>query len=144
MCAAEKLNGSTSLENDNMNYVSFRIREQECIPWCGEIQNQRSEVLGKTFNLHSNFTWCPRYVVSQSVSKERIKSIQHSYTNHFILCMILMKDLMKVSYKNLMKFCMFLSFYIYNWLSNWASLLGLPNWALLCGLEWDQKGPIRH
>ena len=30
MCAAKKLNGSTSLENDNMHYVSFRIREQEC------------------------------------------------------------------------------------------------------------------
>ena len=29
MFAAEKLNGSTSLENDNMRYVSFRIREQE-------------------------------------------------------------------------------------------------------------------
>ena len=29
MCTAEKLNGSTSLENDNMCYVSFRIREQE-------------------------------------------------------------------------------------------------------------------
>ena len=28
MCVAEK-NGSTSLENDNMCYVSFRIREQE-------------------------------------------------------------------------------------------------------------------
>ena len=49
-------NESTSLENDNMCYVSFRIREQECVPWCGEIQNQRSEVLGKTFNLHSNST----------------------------------------------------------------------------------------
>ena len=28
----------------------------------------------------------------------------------------------------------------YNWLSNWASLLDLFNWALVCGLEWDQKG----
>ena len=55
MCAAEK-NGSISLENDNICYVSFRIREQECVPWCGEIQNQRSEVLEKNFNLHSNFT----------------------------------------------------------------------------------------
>ena len=53
---SEKKNGSTSLENDNMCYVSFRIREQECVPWCGEIQNQRSEVLRKTFNLHSNST----------------------------------------------------------------------------------------
>ena len=41
MCAVEK-NGSNSLENDNMCYVSFRIREQECVPWCGEIQNKRS------------------------------------------------------------------------------------------------------
>ena len=28
----------------------------------------------------------------------------------------------------------------YNWLSNWASLLGLSNWALVCGLKWEQKG----
>ena len=28
----------------------------------------------------------------------------------------------------------------YNWLSNWASLLDHSNWALVCGLEWDQKG----
>ena len=28
----------------------------------------------------------------------------------------------------------------YNWLSNWASLLSLSNWVLVCGLEWDQKG----
>ena len=41
-----KKNGSTSLENDNMCYVSFRIREQECVPWCSEIQNQRLEVFG--------------------------------------------------------------------------------------------------
>ena len=27
MCAAEKLNRSNSLENDNMPYVSFKIRE---------------------------------------------------------------------------------------------------------------------
>ena len=63
-CAQRKINGSTSLKNDNMCYVSFKIREQECVPWCGEIQNQKSEVLGKTFNLHSNSTWCPRCVVS--------------------------------------------------------------------------------
>ena len=31
-------------------------------------------------------------------------------------------------------------FSTYNWLSNWASLLGLSNWALVSGLEWDQKG----
>ena len=55
--AAEKINGSTSFAIDNMYYVSFKIWEQECIPWCGEIQNRRSEVLGKTFNLHSNSTY---------------------------------------------------------------------------------------
>ena len=64
VCSGKKKNGSTSLENDNMCYVSFRIREQEYVPWCDEIQNQRSKVLGKTFNLHSNSTWCPRCVVS--------------------------------------------------------------------------------
>ena len=26
-----------------------------------------------------------------------------------------------------------------NWLSNWASLLGISNWALVCGLKWDQN-----
>ena len=47
-------------------------------------------------------------------------SVQHSYTNHFILYVISMKtlmkvsyeNLMKVSYENLMKFYMFLSLYI--------------------------------
>ena len=123
-CAQRKINGSTSLENDNMCYVSFKIWEQECVPWCDEIQNRRSEVLGKTFNLYSNSTWCPRCVVSQSVFKERIKSVQHSYTNHFILCMILMKDLMKVSskktYENL-----YISLLIY--ISDY--LIGLAFWA---------------
>ena len=28
----------------------------------------------------------------------------------------------------------------YNWLSNYASLLGFSNWPLICGWEWDQKG----
>ena len=123
-CAQRKINGSTSLENDNMCYVSFKIWEQECVPWCGEIQNRRSEVLRKTFNLYSNSTWCPICVVSQSVSKERIKSVQHSYTNHFILCMILMKDLMKVSskktYENL-----YVSLLIY--ITDY--LIGLAFWA---------------
>ena len=38
------------------------------------------------------------------------------------------------SYKN------FVYFSPYNWLSNWASLLSLSNWILVCGLEWNQKG----
>ena len=51
-----KINRSTSFTIDNMYYVSFWIWEQECVPWCGEIQNRKSKVLGKTFNLHSNST----------------------------------------------------------------------------------------
>ena len=39
-----------------MNYVNFRIQEQESVSWCGEIQNKKLEVLGNTFNLHSNST----------------------------------------------------------------------------------------
>ena len=100
MCTAKKLNRSTSLENDNTCYVSFKIWEQECVPWCGEIQNQRLEVLGKTFNLHSNSTWCPRCVVSQSVFKERIKSVQHSHKNILFHMRTLMK---RLNEKSLMK-----------------------------------------
>ena len=55
---------------DNMHYVIFRIYEQDSVPWYGEIQNKRLEVLGNTFNLHSNSTLRPRSMVSQSVSKE--------------------------------------------------------------------------
>ena len=51
-----KNNGSTSFTIDNIYYVNFRIYEQESLPWCDEIQNQRLEVLGNTFNLHSNST----------------------------------------------------------------------------------------
>ena len=54
---------------DNMYYVNFRIQEQDSVRWCGEIQNKRLEVLGNTFNLHSNSTLCPRSVVPQLVSK---------------------------------------------------------------------------
>ena len=50
-----------------------------------------------------------------------------------------MKSLMKNSYEKL-----YASLLIYITDYNWAKLLGLPNWALVCGLEWDQKGPIRH
>ena len=51
-----KINGSTSYAIDNMYYVNFRIQQQESVPWCGEIQNQRLEVLENIFNLHSNST----------------------------------------------------------------------------------------
>ena len=51
----QKINRSTSFAIDNIYYVNFRIKEQESVYWCGEIQNQRLEVFGNTFNLHSNF-----------------------------------------------------------------------------------------
>ena len=139
-----KINGSTSFVIDNMYYVSFRIYEKESIPWCSEIQNRRPKVLGKTFNLHSNSTWCPRCVVSQSVSKERIKSVQHSHKNTSFLMRTLMKRLNEKSHEKVLWKSVHFSPYIYNCLSNWASLLGFPNWALVCGLEWDQNGLIRH
>ena len=59
----QKINKSTSFAFDNMYYVNFIIKEQESVPWCGEIQNQRLEVLGNTFNLHSNST-CAQEVFS--------------------------------------------------------------------------------
>ena len=49
-----KINGSILFAIDNMYYISFRIYKQESVPWCGEIQNKILEVLGNTFNLHSN------------------------------------------------------------------------------------------
>ena len=52
-----KINGFTSFAIDNIFYVNFRIQEQESLHWCGEIQNQILEVLGNTFNLHSNSTY---------------------------------------------------------------------------------------
>ena len=123
---------SISFMIDNMHYVIFRIWEQDSVPWCGEIQNKRLEVLGNTFNLQSNSTLRSRSVVFQSVSKgEQSSGFTRTYTP------LHNNDSLKIN------FCMFLPF-ITNWLSNWVSLLGLSNWALVCGLEWNQKGPIKH
>ena len=52
-----KINGSTSFAIDNMYYVNFIIQEQKSVSWCGEIQNQRLEVIENTLNLHSNSTY---------------------------------------------------------------------------------------
>ena len=49
-----KINGFILFAIDNMYYITFRIYKQESVPWCGEIQNKILEVLGNTFNLHSN------------------------------------------------------------------------------------------
>ena len=43
-----------------------------------------------------------------------------------------------LSYENHFEI-LYVSLLIYNWLSNWASLLSHSNWVLVCGLEWDQK-----
>ena len=69
----QKINRSTSFAIDNIYHANFRIQEQVSVPWCGEIQNERLEILENTFNLHSNSTLCPRSVVSQSVSNDRIR-----------------------------------------------------------------------
>ena len=52
-----KINESTSFAIDNMYYVNFIIQEQKSVSWCGEIQNQRLEVIENTLNLHSNSTY---------------------------------------------------------------------------------------
>ena len=124
--------GSILFMIDNIHYVILRIWEQDSVPWCGEIQNKRLEVLGNTFNLYSNSTFRPRSVVSQLVSKGELSS---GFTR--IYTPLHNNDSLKIN------FYMFLPF-ITNWLSHWAGLLGLSNWALMCGLEWDQKGPIIH
>ena len=123
--SGSNIHGSISFMIDNMHYVILRIWEQDSVPWCGEIQNKILEVLGNTFNLHSNSTLRPRSVVSQSVSKGELSS---GFTR--IYTPLHNNDSLKIN------FCMFLPF-ITNWLSNWAGLLGLSNWALMCGLEWD-------
>ena len=46
---------STSFMRDNMQPWILEQRI-ESVPWCGEIQNKRLEVLGNNFNLHSNST----------------------------------------------------------------------------------------
>ena len=64
-----------------MHYVIFRIWEQDSVSWCGEIQNKILEVLGNTFNIHSNSTLRSRSVVSQSVSKGELSSgFNRTYT----------------------------------------------------------------
>ena len=60
----QKINGSTSFAIDNMYYANFRIQEYESVPWYGEFQNRRSEVLENTFNLQLQFHSHPRSVVS--------------------------------------------------------------------------------
>ena len=44
-----KINKFTSFAIDNMYYVSFRILEQESVPWCSEIQKQQIRNTWKHF-----------------------------------------------------------------------------------------------
>ena len=131
---SRKINGSTLFIIDNMYHVNFKIQEQESVPWCNEIQNQRLEVLRNTLNLHSNST-CAQEVWSLNqyicMCSGENKRVAYTYihtifsrwhTHHFILL------------QN------FICFSPYNWLSNCASLLDHSNWALVCGLQWDQMG----
>ena len=71
---------------------------------------------------------CGLSISNVNLFKRELESVQHSHTPFHASC----------SLQN------FVCFSPYNWLSNWASLLGLSNWALVFGLEWDQQGPIRH
>ena len=86
---------------------------------------------GNTLNLHFNSTFAQEVwsfnQFTRMCSRENMKV---AYT-HIHTISILLK-------------IMYLSLLIYNYLSNWASLLGHSNWALVCGLEWDQNGQIRH
>ena len=58
----ESIQGSTSFMRDNM-WPWILEQRTESVPWCNEIQKR----LENTLNLNSNSTWCPRWVVSQSV-----------------------------------------------------------------------------
>ena len=65
---------------------------------------------------------------SQLVTKEEFESDIHSSTPF-------VNDVFFFFHKILYVFP-----FVSNQLSNWAGLLGLFNWVLVCGLEWDQKG----
>ena len=112
-----------------MHYVNFRIQEQDNVPWCDEIQNKRLEVLGTLLiftpiSLYTQEVWSLNQFLREN---NRVASLTH--THHFTMMSLLFLN------KN---FCMFLPLYLTNY------LIGLAYWALVCGLEWDQKGPIRH
>ena len=90
--------GSISFMIDNMHYVILRIWEQDA-PWCSEIQNKRLEVLGNTFNLHSNSTYaqevwslnqfiCMCFKENKRVSYTHTQTISFSYKILFVSLLI--------------------------------------------------------
>ena len=71
--------------------------KQESVPWCGEFQKQRLEVLGNTFNLNSN-----------STNAQEVWSLNQLY----VFVQERIRECPTLTYKPfhvLSKFCMFLS-----------------------------------
>ena len=91
------IHGSISFMIDSTHYVNFRIYEQDSVPWCGEIQNKRLEVLGNTFNLHSNSTYAQEVWSLNQFPRENNWVTSLTHTHHFTMIFSLK-----------IKFCMFL------------------------------------
>ena len=53
----QKINGSTLFVIDNMYYVISKFKNKRAYFGVVKFKNQRLEVLGNTFNLHSNSTF---------------------------------------------------------------------------------------
>ena len=90
------------------------------------ISKQRLEELGNTFNLHSN-----------STNTQGVWSFNQLY--EFVQGRI--RECLTLTYKpfhvltKILYICLLTIDYLIG-----LALLGLSNWALICGLEWDQKG----
>ena len=126
-----KLNGSTSLENDNMCYVSFKIREQENA-YLGVVKfkTEDQKFLGRQSSLqfHLMPKMCGFSISFQGDNKECPKLLYKPFHSLWEL------SWKKLNWKSLMKNpfilsyeILYVSLLIYNWLSNWASHFCLPN-----------------
>ena len=104
-------------------FQNSRIRECTLVWWISKPKIRSS---WEHFQFSLQFHLCPRSVVSQSIFQGRMKErlALTCIPIHVSCCCS----------KNSVCFSP------NHWLSNWASLLGLSNWALVCGLEWDQNG----
>ena len=82
-----KINGSTSFAIDNRHYESFRIKEQESVPWCGEIQNRMKKYSGTLsiytpIPLDAQDVWSlNQFYVSRENMKECLSSLCHKLTH---------------------------------------------------------------
>ena len=113
---------------DNM-YSWILEQRIESVPWCCEIQNQ---------NLRISLIFIPIlhgtqevWSLNQFTCMCQRDSKRIAYTHKHTISMIYIYKIQ----------CFYLL--IHNWLPNWASILGQPNWALVCGLRWDQREQIR-